>query len=470
MNLPYLIDTASEAVLHSLARDLATPGQGLLAFVGAGVSRQAGLPLWKELMHDMDAAVEKIRSRPQQVRKGVLEHPDLLWQAEIFRLELERRSVYARFLRHRFDASLPPADTVIRNLVRLKFRHFLTTNYDTLLEQALDAQNLKYEEFDWTNRQESRNFFLNFLAVDGDPHVVHIHGRFNQPDTIVLSHADYLKRYVETPEYVDKLSVLFATMRIVFAGFGLEDPDLRVVLRQVNSRFGTGDVQHYAVLGFNRLNQAQAQIERDRLERQFGIAAIFYDDKDGHAALKDVLGFLEAQQPSPAPQEPLRDPAVSTTGGSSGFTSLHDARDHALPNLVPIEPAAPAPPPPSPPSPADIWNDDPHKGQFGGQPENPAKTRRLSVQYLGAESNGLYSILLVVESIQAPPLQGEVVFHVHPTFARPTYRARAVNGKATFELAAYGAFTVGVECEEKKTRLELDLAEQPNLPKEFRES
>ena len=435
MEHSYLIDATSEATMESLARDLSSPGQGLLAFVGAGVSRQAGLPLWKELMVDMDAEVEKIRKRPQQVRAGVLQHADLLWQAELFRLELERRSVYEKYLRKRFRRNLPPGDSVIRGLARLKFRHFLTTNYDTFLEQALGAENQEYDEFDWTNRQECRDFFLNYLSPTGPRYVVHIHGRSDQPQSIVLTHRDYVRRYVETMEYVEKLSILFATLRLVFVGFGLEDPDLRFILRQVNSRFGAGDVQHYAVLGFNRANEAQAQIERERLERQFGIASIFYDDANGHAALKDVLQFLEPPEA---------------------------AVEFSLP--------APEPPRKTITTPAVSWNDDPHKGRFGGSPVDRNNTRRLSAQLRNTGQDGLYAIRLLVESIGGTPLQGIVTFHVHPTFARQTYERPAVDGTASLDLEAYGAFTVGAECDDHTTLLELDLAELEFFPQSFRMS
>src|SRR6059036_633347 len=46
----------------------------------------------------------------------------------------------------------------------------------------------------------------------------------------------------------------------------------------------------------------------------------------------------------------------------------------------------------------------------------------------------------------------------------------ARDGVARLRVVAYGAFTVGVEADEGKTQLELDLAELPKVPKAFRES
>lgn len=56
-----------------------------------------------------------------------------------------------------------------------------------------------------------------------------------------------------------------------------------------------------------------------------------------------------------------------------------------------------------------------------------------------------------------------------PTFSQLVETVVAKDAKAKLRLTAYGAFTVGVEAGNGKTRLELDLSEDPSFPKEFRE-
>jgi hypothetical protein len=262
--------------------------------------------------------------------------------------------------------------------------------------------------------------------------VIHLHGRADQPGTVVLTHRDYVARYVATSEYVEKLSVLFATLRLVFIGFSLDDPDLKFILRQVNSRFGTGDVQNYAILGFPHEMDTQTQVERERLERQFGIVSVFYDDANGHAALAEVLRAL-------AP--PSEEKAV-----------LEVAKPEPAPVLTSD----------------DIWNTDPNKNNFGGSPERSG--RRLRVHDHKEEGGGVHSFHLSVEALpDAPPLTGTVTFYLHPTFPWPTVEVPVEDGKATLKVRASGAFTVGAVCENPEVRLELDLATVVEvLPAEFR--
>ena len=67
------------------------------------------------------------------------------------------------------------------------------------------------------------------------------------------------------------------------------------------------------------------------------------------------------------------------------------------------------------------------------------------------------------------PIVGRVYFLIHHTFPKNKVPAVASNGTATLERYAYGAFTVVALADGGNTKLKLDLAQLPNLPKEFAE-
>jgi hypothetical protein len=86
---------------------------------------------------------------------------------------------------------------------------------------------------------------------------------------------------------------------------------------------------------------------------------------------------------------------------------------------------------------------------------------------------GWYRIRLRVDAgPKAADLQKPVLFHLHDTFDPLVRDADTVKARrATLEVEAYGAFTVGAQlCGNKWTRLELDLAKLPGAPKAFREA
>ena len=112
--------------------------------------------------------------------------------------------------------------------------------------------------------------------------------------------------------------------------------------------------------------------------------------------------------------------------------------------------------------------DDPQKNQWGAQPE--ANGRRLSatVDCLPGQSEWFRVRLRVESTDPAHPLKGTVCFHLHPTFRNTEPIVEVVRGVAEYVVVAWGAFTVGAEADDGQTKLELDLADLPQAPREFR--
>jgi hypothetical protein len=116
--------------------------------------------------------------------------------------------------------------------------------------------------------------------------------------------------------------------------------------------------------------------------------------------------------------------------------------------------------------------DDPWKGAFGGN--NEANGRRLEATVTPMTTKkGWCSVTLRVVSVDPErPLSGAVRFFLHPTFKNDQIVVKVDEEKQVAELtlAAWGAFTVGALADNDETKLELDLADDPQAPKWFRES
>jgi len=117
-----------------------------------------------------------------------------------------------------------------------------------------------------------------------------------------------------------------------------------------------------------------------------------------------------------------------------------------------------------------IHPDDPQKGRFGGKSEHNGRALRAIV----GEENfyGFFQVTIWVESTNSQePLQ-DVLFFLHDSFRPSVYlikKEELKEGKIMDRFEAYGAFTIGAVTDNGKTLLELDLAEQIEFPKEFRQ-
>ncbi len=114
---------------------------------------------------------------------------------------------------------------------------------------------------------------------------------------------------------------------------------------------------------------------------------------------------------------------------------------------------------------------DQQKGRFGGL--HKRNGRKLSADVKESSLPGYFDLTITVESTDPTnPLNSEVLIYLHQSF-NPDFHIYQpndfVDGKAIDRFKSYGAFTVGVVADNGQTMLELDLSEQKQFPKEFRE-
>lgn len=105
---------------------------------------------------------------------------------------------------------------------------------------------------------------------------------------------------------------------------------------------------------------------------------------------------------------------------------------------------------------------DPNKWKFGGQAEDATRHRVLRATITPAldDNSPACEVELWVESTDpvGHPLEGEVEFHLHPSFGEwKSYRVAAKHGRAKDRITSWGAFTVGAVADGGQTKLELDL-------------
>jgi len=115
---------------------------------------------------------------------------------------------------------------------------------------------------------------------------------------------------------------------------------------------------------------------------------------------------------------------------------------------------------------AQVWDTDFNKGKFGGASTTATRVlsavvKRISKRYV--------DVVLAVRSTDPlnDPLKGKVTFYLHPTFFEPVIKVEAVNSKAQTEIRTADAFVVGVECDDGRTVLELDLSVIDGFPSEL---
>ena len=256
-------------------------------FVGSGVSAEAGLPSWRDLINQTLLQLpEKDRQRISSDRRF-----ERRWENSDFpgcfqRIEditgpnQMRDSVREVIARHPSN----PGE-LARLLADWPVAGYLTTNYDHLIEAAVQENG----QIGWIpigNQPEE------VRQVSGDVRNIiwHLHGSaFMNADRsqLVASTRDYDHYYLEGSHLQQQLKSFLTQRRMIFVGFGFRDPELMRILKMVG-RYTVPERPIYAFFGWN-----EEEVDRDELRElkdSYNVEVKPYRVSGGsHSDLLDLL-------------------------------------------------------------------------------------------------------------------------------------------------------------------------------------
>ncbi|MEZ0229125.1 MAG: SIR2 family protein [Planctomycetota bacterium] len=269
-------------------------GHALLGLVGAGVSARLGYPLWAELLSALEEEVARVRPEVAPAIEAAHQLPDKLWRAEECRRFLGEAR-FAAFIRRTFAPNGEEPNGFHDALVRLPFRHVLTTNFDVVLEAAHERANgERARSFAWDGVAS-----LDELLAGAERAYVHLYGRYDGP--VVLSEWDFRDRYVHKEEPRDALARVLAAHPIVSIGFSLSDLDLMAVFREGSTHGEREHGGHFAFLPLEK--DEDPGVFRRWLKGKFAIEPVFYRLSEKHEELDELISGIRGPCPR-APSTP----------------------------------------------------------------------------------------------------------------------------------------------------------------------
>jgi formylglycine-generating enzyme required for sulfatase activity len=297
---------AAFKIPQDLVKDIA--GGKCVLFVGAGLSRGAGLPDWPGLMQRMmdwagDHGVDLAGVKREL--KGFIKDGEYLLVAEELRERMGKER-FRRFMAEVFrDDKLRPTATH-RLLRQVPFSAVVTTNYDVLLEGAYTSKDGGVPR---TYTQEDTPELSNLHRED-EFYILKLHGDIDRIETIVLGRGDYRQAMFANPAYRDFLTSLFLSKTVFFVGASLTDPDLMLFLDEMRTAFKGYGRFHYALMP----EEGAGKVQRKRLERDYGIQIIPYAATTGHPEVNQFLEQLRDSVRVAKKEKPAKVEVVPTVG------------------------------------------------------------------------------------------------------------------------------------------------------------
>ncbi len=248
-----------------------------ILFVGAGVSRNVGVPTTEEVVAEI---ARQLGYDPESFRM-LGDHRAL---AEFYKLTKGNLGPLRSWMDttwHRADVNVRDSE-IHRLIVELPFPIIYTTNYDRWLEKAFDAFGKEYTKI--------VNVGDLLKAREGVTQIVKFHGDFDDDESIVLTESGFFERLDFESALDIKLQADALSRPVLFIGYSLSDINIRYLVYKLQRLWESSALARLRPKSYIFLSSANPV--QERVLRMRGIEPIISQRKDPGEGLAQFLADL----------------------------------------------------------------------------------------------------------------------------------------------------------------------------------
>lgn len=209
----------------------ASKNNDLVVFVGAGVSANSDVPTWRDLIKEFK------KSLPNSVK----DEQDYLKVAQLYK-EAIPPGDYLNSIQVILKEGKTHPNPIHDAILRLNPCHIITTNYDNLIETAVENSRCHYSVI----RDDKDIPFAKSSRF-----IIKMHGDFISRK-IVLTETDYYNYSNEYPLIDTLVKSIFASKTILCVGFSFNDLNLKIILNKIQSMLGNNAKPIYLLDDYNQ--------------------------------------------------------------------------------------------------------------------------------------------------------------------------------------------------------------------------
>ena len=269
-------------------------------FIGAGFSKNAGYPLWAELMAPLAEELgTPTDANPVEIAQYYVN------------AHSQGRNLLTKHVLRKIRGVDPEFYLGYQLLKELPVRTMFTTNFDQAIEAALGTEprrphHIVIEDTD-----------LPYGGQGDDVTVVKLNGCISRPTSLVMTTEDFENYIEERPAMANLLKTSFSNSTFLFIGSSLRDPTFAVFNSEVLRRLGEHRKAFYTVIANPDAHEVSEYNRR-------GIEVIKLDTTREHVG-NEVAKLLEAI--NKAVKKTTQDNAVSQESRKAMGVTINDSED-----------------------------------------------------------------------------------------------------------------------------------------------
>ena len=212
-------------------------------FAGAGLSAPAGYVNWKELLRPLS----------MELSLDIDKETDLVSLAQYY---VNENNGHSRLIERLIDEiGIAKEPTVNHKLLaKLPISTYWTTNYDDLIEKALESE----------GKLADKKFTKNHLSQTkkGRSAIVYkMHGDASVADQAIITKDQYESYPLHFAPFVTALSGDLVSKTFLFLGFSFTDPNLDYILSRIRIHFEKNQRQHFCI--FRKVDRKDYDTDED---------------------------------------------------------------------------------------------------------------------------------------------------------------------------------------------------------------
>jgi hypothetical protein len=282
----FIRDSDQRAVLLDLVD--AVRGGRVAPFVGAGLSKACGYPMWGE-------ALRKIALKLQGL--GVQDIEPLMAQYDYLQAAQVLHDAAADQVRHFIKTEFRQRGSIVGPvtlLPELAKGCIVTTNFDTVIEDLFRERSQPLDGY-MHGTQAGNNFVQRLLR--GERCILKLHGDAGQDNTHVFTRSQYEAAYGEPLAFQNQLPralrQIFISHSLLFIGCSLEQDRTLALFQRIVDEAAFEIPDHFAIL--NEPDDAALKAQKEARLLHLKVRPIWYpaplstDGKPDHSMLEQIL-------------------------------------------------------------------------------------------------------------------------------------------------------------------------------------
>lgn len=255
--------------------------QRIVPFVGAGLSQPMDMPLWGAAMRRLH---DRIHNPNDPAISALIDQGLYLDAAQVL-------AEHSQILTENFIRTTYRVQKVVgaaKLLPRITHGCIVTTNFDDAIEKVFDLEKIHFDGY--MHGRQQNNFFSRL--VRGHRCILKLHGDADDPNTYVLTKAQYLEAYEEPPNFQrplpKALRQIYISNTLLFLGCSLEQDWTLDLFKKVKQQSEYEIPHHYAFVPTPDTVQKKQQKEAALLE--LNIQPIWYPAEE-HEYVEKLLSL-----------------------------------------------------------------------------------------------------------------------------------------------------------------------------------